>query len=585
MKVAVLGVFSFAFIAVLAPVPAGSVRQPMTSRPQLAEPRAVSDVTLRLQTALPSAASVVRLTRNTAGPSWLIAEEIPARLTGGNLTVRGPVGVETLLMMRTPGHAGYLLYGPFRWPTESSTYFMGTRWRKTVAGRSVRGPGPISWVGSEDAAGEAFPSCDWTTDTTWECIGIPLDATGVVVFARDSGVECAVPAGPLSSKGLQLTRSHVSTWGRLLIVSSGRLDADVDAAVRVSARRLETPRARPQAIRLEEVADERVHLERVASGVVWVGGGEIPVAGWIEIASGGRATERIDTSDIAAAPELPLRIQLQRSNPIAGHVTSGKGAGAPGTVVTLYRFIKEPGERTQDPVRRVSVRETWTDADGAFRFEDLAQDSYEIIAMHPSLGRAARRVEPDGQDLEITLRPPSHVVGRVLRDGAPARGIPVVIVPDLAEFAAMADLTELRGGETETDLDGRFSVALGSRGTGELRIGNDGTGVRRVPLAAAEAQARVVDVGTIELVTQSPLTLVLEGADGCGLLLTGPLGRTGLTVVRASSVGPAMFEAAVPEAGRWQVVAVCGGRERAVLPPTISVPPGARDLTVRLTWP
>jgi hypothetical protein len=177
------------------------------------------------------------------------------------------------------------------------------------------------------------------------------------------------------------------------------------------------------------------------------------------------------------------------------------------------------------------------------------------------------------------------VVGRVLRDGAPARGIPVVIVPDLAEFAAMADVTELRGGETETDLDGRFSVALGSRGTGELRIGNDGTGVRRVPLAAAEAQARVVDVGTIELVTQSPLTLVLEAADGCGLLLTGPLGRTGLTVVRASSVGPAMFEAAVPEAGRWQVVAVCGGRERAVLPPTISVPPGARDLTVRLTWP
>jgi hypothetical protein len=44
-------------------------------------------------------------------------------------------------------------------------------------------------------------------------------------------------------------------------------------------------------------------------------------------------------------------------------------------------------------------------------------------------------------------------------------------------------------------------------------------------------------------------------------------------------------QAVVPEPGRWHVTAVCGGRERAVVPGSIDVPAPARDITVRLAWP
>jgi len=584
MKGVAMRVLCLACLAMVMSADRASRQQAAPQPPAGAEGRSVSEVTLRSQPPLPSRLSIVRFIRNVARSTWVAAEESTGLPAGGNIGVLGPVGAETLLMMRTPGRPGYLLYGPFRWPSEPSTYFMVTRWRKTMSGRSVHGPGSISWVGSEDAADGAFPSCAWTTEASWECIGVPLDSTGVVVVSRGGEVECAVPAGPVSAKGLQASRSQVSTWGRLLVVSSG--SPDRNAAVGVRARRLERPRARPQSIRLEEVTDERVHVERVGPGAFWVAGSGAPGEAWVEIASVGRATERVETREIAAAPaELPLHIQLQTSNAIAGHVTSGQGTPVPGAVVTLFRFTQEPRVRTQDPAPRVSVRETRTDADGAFRFDDLSRESYEIVAIHPSLGRADRRVEPDGQDFDIALRPPPHIVGRVLRDGAPGRGIRVIVVPDLSEFAGMADITELRGGETETDLDGRFSVALGSRGSGELRIGDERTGVRRVPLGPAESQPAVVDVGTVQLETQPPVTLVLENAGGCGLLLTGPVGRTGLTVVRGSSIGPAMFEAPIPEPGRWQVVAVCGNRERPVLPAVIDVPPGARDLSISLAWP
>jgi hypothetical protein len=81
------------------------------------------------------------------------------------------------------------------------------------------------------------------------------------------------------------------------------------------------------------------------------------------------------------------------------------------------------------------------------------------------------------------------------------------------------------------------------------------------------------------------VTLVFEGAGACDLLLTGPDARSGMSVVRATRLGPAMFQAALPEPGRWHVVAVCGRRERAVTPATIDVRPGGQDLTIRMSWP
>jgi hypothetical protein len=94
-----------------------------------------------------------------------------------------------------------------------------------------------------------------------------------------------------------------------------------------------------------------------------------------------------------------------------------------------------------------------------------------------------------------------------------------------------------------------------------------------------------VDIGTIVMTSTPSVSFVLEGAESCGLLLTGPAGRTGLAVVYARRTGPAMFQADVPEPGQWFVVAVCGGRERPVSPPVIGVAPASQVQTVRLFWP
>jgi hypothetical protein len=109
--------------------------------------------------------------------------------------------------------------------------------------------------------------------------------------------------------------------------------------------------------------------------------------------------------------------------------------------------------------------------------------------------------------------------------------------------------------------------------------------MRRVPLGPAESLPEVVQIGTIELKPVPPLTLVFESAGTCDLLMTGPDEHGGMSVVRAFRLGPAMFLAALPEPGRWQVVAVCGRRERAVVPATIDARLGGPEVTIRLSWP
>jgi hypothetical protein len=555
----------------------------------------VVSVTLRFDAPVPDVLDVVRLARTPGERSWRVAETSRTDASGGRAVVRGSAGLESLLLIRGAGQAGYIIDGPFRWPVQAATYFIRARWRRTVRGRFPLAGGALTWIGQDDRGLTESPSCNWTGSGAWECVGVPLDAGGVVVATSPGQVHCALPAGPLSAAGVQASQRRSSTWGRLLIVSSGPPASAVAGGARVMARRLITPRARPQSLRLEEGQDDRIRVDPAGDGAVWISGNEVPDDGWIEIGARDRASERLEVRDVAGAPaELPLRVQLQPSAVVSGRVTAGPGVAAPESIVTLYRFASrrptEPRELiapngARQPQKRIAVAEVRADADGVFRFDDLARERYEIVAMHPTFGRGEVRLEPDGQEVEVALRRPARAVGRVVRDGVPAAGVRVVFVPALAQFATAGDVTELRGGEAETDHDGRFTISLAPRGSGELRVGDERAGVRRVPLGPAESLPEVVQVGTIELDALPPLTLVFEAAGACSLLLTGPDARSGMSVIRASRLGPAMFQAAVPEPGRWHVVAVCGPRERAVMPATIDVVPGRPDVTIRLMWP
>lgn len=562
---------------------------PMTvsdDRGSAAHPAPLVDVQLRFDVSGIDRFEIVRLTRNLGDKSWRLAEIV--RAPADRLIVRAPAGAESLMLLRASSRPGYLLDGPFRWPAQPSTYVIAPRWRRTIRGRQPRdGAGSITWVpGREDDRRDAWPACAWLDDESWECVGVPLSMPGVVLSPSRGLGHYSVATGALTRPGVEDVSVADALWGRLLIVNAAQSEAAPRLAdVHASALRLSVPRARPQSARLEATADTTIRIARVGAGAFWLSGAATPVDGWVELTGSGFAPLRIEMTDVAGSPpELPMRVALEPSVEVTGRVTGGPDVPASGAVVTLYRFAHDPPIPRRPP-RRIVVSERRASDDGGFRFGDLAMERYEIVAMHPSFGRGERRFDPDGQDVEIALRTPPRAIGRVTRDGVPAQGVPITVVPDLAQFASTDDMTELRGGDAATDQDGRFTVLLASRGRGEIRIGQEATGVRRIPLGAAETLPPIIDVGTVELDALPPVTLVLEGSDGCELMLVGPSERTGMTIVRASRLGPSMFQASLPEPGRWMVSAVCGSRERAVVPAAIDLPAGARDRTIRLGWP
>jgi hypothetical protein len=546
------------------------------------------DVTLRLNQPVRGPYEVARFARARSDEAWRIGGVVQGVGSGEHLSVRGQAGFESLVLLRIPDHAGYVLHGPFRWPAQSETIPVAVVWRRTVRGRlpDAGGSAP-TWL----AAGEETtqPACALVNRSEWECIGVPLGTAGVFVHSAPGRVIFSIARGEEVHAGVEHVVSHAAGWGRLVIVIPSRdPPRGWKQDLRVTARRLRVPRARPQSVRLDVQPDDRVRIETVGPGASWIAGSDEKTTGydgWIEVAGKGLATTRVRMMDIVGPADVPMRLTIDPSVSVMGIVTSAPGVGAPGAIVALYRFAPERETDAGNDAKRIAIGEQTTDRDGAFHFDDLQAEKYEIVAMHPHLGRTSRQFEPDGQEIDLRLRAPSRVVGRVIRDGVSASRIPVGFVPSLTEFASSRDIMELRGEETTTDRDGRFNLALPARGRGEVRIGDERLGVRRIPLSPAESLPPVVDVGTIQLDPLPSVTLVLESSEGCELLLTGPAARTGMTVLKPVRTGPAMFQAAVPEPGNWYVVAVCGGRERAVVPAIVAIVPGTHDRTIRLAWP
>ena len=303
------------------------------------------------------------------------------------------------MLIRATGHPGYILDGPFRWPARSATYIIKTDWRKTIRG-SYAGPhGSLVWV-SADNSPVTRTACEWVDATGWECAGVPLDAVGVVVMNTTGQVMCGMPSRIVSASGVDVARTRTTAWGRLIIVQAGT--GPRSSQIETTVNRLRSP---PSSGRADVVSDTRIHVHPVADGVVWISGSEVPGDGWIEIEASGRATERIETREVAAVPAgLPLRVQLQPAVALSGRVKNIDGEAAANAVLTLYRFSRVVRTRGQPVPPSIRVAETRADSVGGFRFDDLGIEPYEVVAIHPLFGTSVRRVTPDGRELEITLR-------------------------------------------------------------------------------------------------------------------------------------------------------------------------------------
>lgn len=555
-----------------------------TARAAAGETRA--DLEIRFEGNLPDTIDVVRLVRSPGPAGWQVGDITRAGGRDGVAIVNGTVGAETLLLIRAPGHEGYLLEGAFRWPAHRSMRVVSAAWRRTVRGTASAGGGALTWIGGSDAPPQdAWPQCAWYASGAWECVGVPMSTPGVVVTA--DGARQLHALAPGTALGIEMTQALEAAWGTVVVVGrTDRVPLTAADAVTARSRRIVVPRNRPRSLRLEAGADDRVAVRRLADRVFWVGGQELPGETWVEIAAANRAPVRLDVSDMAAAPSgLPVRIDLEPAVSIGGRVATDDGASAPGTVLTLWRVLPPPATTgdTDPPPRRVFVAETTSDREGGFGFGGLAGDTHEIVALHAMLGRAEVRLAGGDREVDVRLARPSVAIGQVVRDGQPLAGVLVSVAPDLLEVAASEDLSLSMGGQGRSDQQGRFRVALPSRGRSEVRVGEVG-GIRRFPLGPAESLPPVVDLGTFTLEGAGvTVRLVLEGAEGCDVMMSGPVGRSGLSLVRSQRIGPAMFEAAVPEPGAWLVSAACGRQNRVVQPAMIDVTaPG--PLTIPLVW-
>ena len=233
------------------------------------------------------------------------------------------------------------------------------------------------------------------------------------------------------------------------------------------------------------------------------------------------------------------------------------------------------------PPRRRAVTEVSADSQGRFQIAGLGPQAYDFLAVHATLGRVSAILEPDSAPVVLRLEVPKQVWGRVVRERQPVSGVPVRTFPNIAQLAEAIDPTEHVGGETITDRDGRFVLALPPRGSGELHIGRAGTGVVRLPLLPATQMPPVTDLGDTTLSPPARLVVRIDGVDACDLYATGPLGSPGMEIIRSIRKGSGVRSFRLPEPGGWWLNLVCSGFEQPLSPSFVQIPADATEMSIR----
>lgn len=401
------------------------------------------------------------------------------------------------------------------------------------------------------------PRCVVLASRAWSCIGVePADA-GVVLIYADGVLWSAVVEGRVAR---DLTRSK---WGRLFMVSAASAHraparAVIQAPVPPSA-------SRARSIRLSTAPVPNARSVLVAADAIWITGESVPAGAWIQIAADASGPAYVSLKDVAAGPaSVPVNVSLGETRVISARVLGG-GRPAAQSLVSVFRLIDPPPAAKDDPqARRVLVAEKTTNEEGLFQLAGLGDADYELVAWHSQFGRAMIPIARADREVVVHLHSAGIARGRVIVDGRPVPGVDVISLPDVVTFSAAVDMIDVKGGDTRTNADGRFTVMVASSGGGELRIGGGRHPVRRIPLPRSVVP--IFDAGDVDLGRAIPITVVLDHDPGCELRAAGPVGRTGLHVVTGQRTGSAAFDVVIPEPGFWEFTLTCRGREVALHP-------------------
>ncbi len=462
------------------------------------------------------------------------------------------------------GDGGYVVVGPLRWPTAAETVVVPNVARRTIR---VHAAGPLeglSWVDGSGAVAD-WPSCRRVSrsSSAWLCYGVPVDLGGVLVGRALTGWSAApVPSAGDPTQGVDVTLAPV-TAGALLVVDDGE-----ECEGRMLHRRESSVLAGTRYADVTE--DARVDVAQVDGRTFWVAsrGRWRPDAFARITCRGGTARVEATTLD-AASPFVPWHVAIVPD--VTGRVTLTDGGGHPAAGAALEVFAPRAAGAAADRAPRWERLASHVAGGNGVVLLKLPRGRYELRAYHAQLGTAAVVEEWKSGGLTIALRAARRVSGRIVQNGNPVTGVVVRAVPALEAVVGAADTLDLLVPPASTGADGRFLIAVPAR-IAELRIGDDAGPVRRVPLPPGTT-GEVLELGDIALSASIGVAVSVQLPGACELVAAGPLGRTGLAVLRATRTGPTEWRLPVPEPGVWLVSGACAAAgEVALLPSTIEVP-------------
>ena len=215
------------------------------------------------------------------------------KVVDGTLTVYGGAGRTTLLVLHCPGVTPYALHGPFEWPVRPERQVVDLRPRRTIRGTlpdQVNPPRVIWLDGDERVGGDPWPTCWAAGPAAWECIGLRVERSGVVVAPDTQPLTYGLAPVQTWPATVQQIETRRAAWGRLIRILGVSGDA---SELQVVALKPTISRSQPHSIRTLLTADGTIAIAQVGSSSFWISGSQRTTGTVIEIMGTQVATQRI----------------------------------------------------------------------------------------------------------------------------------------------------------------------------------------------------------------------------------------------------------------------------------------------------
>ena len=242
-----------------------------------------------------------------------------------------PKAVAVVIMLqRRDGR--YLLDGPIALSSEEAERRLDHVWRQTAQGGAVGtlvGTPAIEWLPADGTAADSWPACWWTGSARWACMGVPLDAAGVVIAADGHRLWSA------ATNARTAVSLRPAVWGRLVVVRDRH--GGSPPGLTATAARAVIPPQRTKTVRLEVSALPDVRVSPVGRSAVWIPGDSSPSTAWVEIRTARSGPAQLPLADAAeGSPHVAVPVLVDDTRGVNAVAMSDRAAPAAGALVSIF---------------------------------------------------------------------------------------------------------------------------------------------------------------------------------------------------------------------------------------------------------